>query len=108
MFALELGGQKYDWDSSFILSLFGAFAILIVTFIFIERKVEEPIISFEMFKQRLFGMSTIIALCYGAAFYVSNCVHTVIHSRCIIRWYRNKLRITTITDDVRISCNSAI
>ena len=38
MFALELGGQKYDWDSSFILSLFGAFAILIVTFIFIERK----------------------------------------------------------------------
>lgn len=54
MFALELGGQKYDWDSSFILSLFGAFAILIVAFIFIERKVEEPIISFEMFKQRLF------------------------------------------------------
>ena len=68
MFALELGGQKYDWDSSFILSLFGGFAILIIAFIFIERKVEEPIISFEMFKQRLFGMSTIIALCYGAAF----------------------------------------
>ncbi|TKI95499.1 MFS transporter, partial [Bacillus wiedmannii] len=68
MFALELGGQKYDWDSSFILSLFGGFTILIIAFIFIERKVEEPIISFEMFKQRLFGMSTIIALCYGAAF----------------------------------------
>ncbi|EJS69159.1 MFS transporter [Bacillus cereus] len=68
MFALELGGQKYDWDSNFILSLFGGFAILIIAFIFIERKVEEPIISFEMFKQRLFGMSTIIALCYGAAF----------------------------------------
>ena len=68
MFALELGGQKYDWDSTFILSLFVGFAILIISFIFIERKVEEPIISFEMFKQRLFGMSTIIALCYGAAF----------------------------------------
>lgn len=68
MFALELGGQKYDWDSSFILSLFAGFAILVIAFIVIERKVEEPIISFEMFKQRLFGMSTIIALCYGAAF----------------------------------------
>ena len=38
MFALELGGQKYDWDSSFILSLFGAFAILIVAFILLNEK----------------------------------------------------------------------
>ncbi len=35
------------------LSLFGGFAILIIAFIFIEQKVEEPIISFEMFKQQL-------------------------------------------------------
>ncbi|MDM5155230.1 MDR family MFS transporter [Bacillus sp. DX1.1] len=68
MFALEMGGQKYDWDSNFILSLFAAFAILIFMFIFIERKAEEPIISFKMFKQRLFTTSTIVALFYGAAF----------------------------------------
>ena len=107
MFALELGGQKYDWDSSFILSLFGGFAILIIAFIFIERKVEEPIISFEMFKRRLFGMSTIIALCYGLCIYVSNCLHSVIHSRCIRRDC-NKLRIITFTYDARISRNSAV
>ena len=52
-------------------------------------------------------MSTIIALCYGVCIYVSNCVHSVIYSRCI-RWYRNKLRIITFTDDVRISRNSAV
>ena len=88
MFALELGGQKYDWDSSFILSLFGGFAILIIAFIFIERKVEEPIISFEMFKQLIrneYNYCIMLRCCI----YVSNCLHSVIHSRCIRRTATN-------------------
>ena len=68
MFALELGGQKYDWDSYFILSLFAGFTILSIVFLYVETKVEEPIISFNMFKNRLFTGSTIVALFYGAAF----------------------------------------
>ncbi len=68
MFALELGGQKYDWDSSIILSLFTGFAALFLLFLFVETKAKDPIISFSMFKNRLFAGSTLVGLFYGAAF----------------------------------------
>lgn len=68
MFALELGGQKYDWNSGIILSLFAGFAVLFILFLMVETKVKDPIISFAMFKNRLFASSTIIGLFYGAAF----------------------------------------
>ncbi|MEH7356706.1 MDR family MFS transporter [Neobacillus drentensis] len=68
MFALELGGQKYTWDSSVILSLFTGFAALFLLFLFIETKAKDPIISFSMFKNQLFAGSTLVGLFYGAAF----------------------------------------
>ncbi|WP_251555472.1 MDR family MFS transporter [Neobacillus muris] len=68
MFALELGGQKYAWDSSLIISLFIGFAVLFLVFLFVEMKAKDPIISFSMFKNRLFAGSTLVALFYGAAF----------------------------------------
>lgn len=68
MFALELGGQKYAWDSTNILSLFAGFAVLLLVFLFVETKAKDPIISFSMFKNRLFGGSTLVGLFYGAAF----------------------------------------
>jgi EmrB/QacA subfamily drug resistance transporter len=71
MFAIELGGNKYAWDSTQILGLFGIFAVLFISFLFIEAKVEEPIISFNMFRVRLFAGSTLVALFSGAAFIVA-------------------------------------
>jgi EmrB/QacA subfamily drug resistance transporter len=68
MFALELGGQKYDWNSSHILSLFAGFVALFIIFLFVETKAKDPIISFSMFKNRLYASSTIVGLFYGAAF----------------------------------------
>lgn len=68
MFALELGGNEYPWGSFEIIGLFGVFAVLFALFLYIETKVPEPIISFSMFKQRLFAASTSAALFYGAAF----------------------------------------
>ncbi|MDD9267405.1 MDR family MFS transporter [Paenibacillus sp. GCM10023248] len=68
MFALELGGKKYAWDSSVILGLFGLFAVLAVIFIFVERRAEEPIISFSMFANRLYASSNAVAIFSGAAF----------------------------------------
>ncbi|CAM3834606.1 MDR family MFS transporter [Mesobacillus zeae] len=70
MFALELGGKKYSWDSVQILSLFAGFALFFIVFIFAERKAEEPIISFWMFKRRLFAVSQILAFLYGATFVI--------------------------------------
>ncbi|MCH5584885.1 MFS transporter [Shimazuella sp. AN120528] len=68
MFALELGGNKYDWDSGFILGLFAVFALFFCAFLFTKRKVAEPIISFPMFKVRLFTTSNLLGLFSGTAF----------------------------------------
>ncbi|PLT28241.1 MFS transporter [Peribacillus deserti] len=72
MFALELGGNKYDWNSVQILSLFAGFAVLIIIFLFAERKASDPIISYDMFKNRLFASSTLVGLFYGIAFIVAS------------------------------------
>jgi EmrB/QacA subfamily drug resistance transporter len=68
MFALEIGGQKYDWNSGIIIGLFSGFAVLFLIFTIVETKVKDPIISFSMFKNRLYASSTIVGLFYGAAF----------------------------------------
>ncbi|WP_419873873.1 MDR family MFS transporter [Candidatus Pristimantibacillus sp. PTI5] len=68
MFALELGGAEFAWDSAQIIGLFAGFAVLLGIFLFVETKAAEPIISFKMFKQRLFAASTGAGLFYGAAF----------------------------------------
>lgn len=71
MFALELGGGKFAWDSIVILSLFAGFAALFIVFVLIERQVTEPIISFGMFKNRLYAASNAMALFYGSVFIVA-------------------------------------
>ncbi|WP_422656892.1 MDR family MFS transporter [Paenibacillus sp. EC2-1] len=68
MFAIELGGKEYAWNSSMIIGLFSAFVVFIVAFVFIERRVEEPIITFGMFKNRLYSSSNVMAIFSGAAF----------------------------------------
>ena len=71
MFALELGGNQYDWTSGVILGLFIAFTAFFIVFLFVETKAAEPIISFEMFKQRLFATSNAIAFFYGTTFIIA-------------------------------------
>ncbi|MBP2001753.1 EmrB/QacA subfamily drug resistance transporter [Paenibacillus shirakamiensis] len=68
MFALELGGKKFAWDSWQILSLFGLFAVLAIIFVLVERLVKEPIISFGMFKKQVYWSSNLIGIFSGAAF----------------------------------------
>ncbi|TMV51937.1 MFS transporter [Paenibacillus mesophilus] len=68
LFALELGGTEYDWNSSIVVSLFAAFLLFLLVFIQVERKAKEPIISFAMFKNRLFATSNAAALFIGVTF----------------------------------------
>ncbi|MFS0781618.1 MDR family MFS transporter [Bacillus sp. 1P06AnD] len=68
MFALELGGDKYAWSSPQIITLFAIFAVAFLIFIFIEKKAKDPIISFSLFKKRLFATSQALAFLYGATF----------------------------------------
>ncbi|MCS7462963.1 MFS transporter [Paenibacillus doosanensis] len=71
MFGLELGGKQYAWDSAEMLGLLGGFIALFALFLYIETKAKEPIISFAMFRSRLFAMSNVVGLFYGAAFIVA-------------------------------------
>ena len=68
MFAIELGGKNYAWGSVQIIGLFSIFAIMFISFLFIEKKAKEPIISFSLFKKRLFASSQVLAFLYGATF----------------------------------------
>ncbi|KFZ40250.1 MULTISPECIES: MDR family MFS transporter [Thermoactinomyces] len=70
MFALELGGKEYAWNSLPIISLFVIFAVFFLAFLYVETKAKEPIISFWMFKRRLFAASQIAVFLYGATFVV--------------------------------------
>ncbi|GFZ96915.1 MFS transporter [Paenibacillus marchantiophytorum] len=68
MFALELGGKQYAWNSAPILGLFAGFVVLAISFLYAETKAQEPIISFKMFRDRLYSASNAIAMLSGAAF----------------------------------------
>ena len=55
MFALELGGKEYAWNSLPIIGLLVVFVTFFLAFLYAETKAKEPIISFWMFKRRLFA-----------------------------------------------------
>ncbi|RSK29042.1 DHA2 family efflux MFS transporter permease subunit [Bacillus sp. HMF5848] len=70
MFALELGGKEYAWSSIQIIALFITFVIFLLSFLFIETRAQEPIISFWMFKRRIFATAQILAFLYGSTFVI--------------------------------------
>lgn len=70
MFALELGGKTYAWDSTPIVALFTIFTVFFIIFFAVEQKATEPIISFWMFKRRLFATSQILGFLYGGTFII--------------------------------------
>ncbi|MFX3673105.1 MAG: MDR family MFS transporter [Paenisporosarcina sp.] len=68
MFGLELGGKEFAWNSWQSFLLFGIFVVFAIVFLWAETKTSEPIISFWMFKNRLFASSQVLAFLYGATF----------------------------------------
>ncbi|EKS7870397.1 MFS transporter [Bacillus cereus] len=72
IFMMELGGKQFAWDSAAILGLFAGFILLTIAFLIIEAKVKEPIISYSLFKNRLYTTSILISLFSGAAFIVAS------------------------------------
>lgn len=68
MFGLEFGGKEFAWSSWQSITLFSIFVVFFIIFIWAETRAKEPIISFWMFKNRLFASSQILAFLYGATF----------------------------------------
>jgi len=67
--ALNWAGVDYAWNSPTIISLFCFTAAMFVLFIFIERRVEEPIIPLALFRNRVVVVSSIVTFLMGASFF---------------------------------------
>ncbi|MBZ5748812.1 MULTISPECIES: MDR family MFS transporter [Metabacillus] len=70
MFALELAGSEFAWDSIQILGLISVFVTCIIAFFIAEKFAKDPILPFWLFKKRLFATSQILAFLYGSTFII--------------------------------------
>jgi len=66
MFALELGGKEFAWNSIESCGLFAGFAVLLALFIWIESKVKSPVVPLGLFHNKLFTASMGASIFYGA------------------------------------------
>ncbi|MBX6353654.1 MAG: MFS transporter [Thermoflavifilum sp.] len=71
MFALQLGGQKYAWSSGVIITLLALAGVLFAVFLWVETKAKAPILSYAMFRERLFSVANLVGLVTSAAFVVA-------------------------------------
>lgn len=75
LLATSLGGTSYAWDSTLILTLFTVGAVLMLVFLWVETKVEEPVIPLRLFRSSIFTFANIAnfavaILMFGAIFYI--------------------------------------
>ena len=63
------GGSIYQWLSPQILSLSAAGVALLVAFVLQERRAAEPIMPLELFRFRVFDVSSIMSFVVGAAMF---------------------------------------
>eukprot|EP00842_Homolaphlyctis_polyrhiza_P006159 jgi/Hompol1/6544/HPOL_003564-RA len=71
---IQGGGTLYEWNSATVISLFVVSAILIAAFIFVELRVNEPIVPFHLFFNRYtlaaFASATFLGMSFfPAVFY---------------------------------------
>jgi EmrB/QacA subfamily drug resistance transporter len=59
LLALSWGGNDYPWNSPTILGLFGFAAVMLVTFIWVERRAAEPIIPLSLFRNSIVSVSVL-------------------------------------------------
>src|SRR3954452_24857732 len=67
--ATTLGGTSYDWGSPFIVGLGIAAVLGLIAFIAVERRAAEPVLPPELFRNRVFVMTSAIGLVVGFALF---------------------------------------
>ena len=65
------GGSQYAWGSQQIISLFAFSAVMFVTFGYIEKRVKQPILPLELFKNPIFSVSMMIIFLTGIGMFGS-------------------------------------
>jgi len=67
----SLGGTTFAWDSTQIAVLIVLSVVLLVAFCFAERASSEPILPLELFRNRIFAVTSIIGFVIGLALFGS-------------------------------------
>ena len=67
--ATTWGGSTYGWSSAPILGLIAGGIVLLVAFVFAERRAAEPIIPPELFRNSVFSVSNAIGFLIGAVMF---------------------------------------
>lgn len=75
LLATSWGGTTYPWNSATILGLYGVGALSLVAFVFIERRVSEPVIPLSLFANSIFTFANLAGFCvamvmFGAIIYI--------------------------------------
>jgi len=65
----SLGGTTYPWASAPIYILAVAGALLIVAFVFVERRAVEPVLPLHLFARRTFSVTSIVGFIVGFAMF---------------------------------------
>ena len=59
LLALTWGGTTYAWDSPIILGMITFAAIMLVAFVFVERRASDPLLPFWLFNESIFTLSSV-------------------------------------------------
>ena len=65
LLAMTWGGRQYAWDSRTIVGLFTAGVILVGLLLFQETRAPEPILPLRLFRNRTYGVSSVLGICQG-------------------------------------------
>lgn len=65
LLAFVWGGSEYAWGSAQIVGLFALSGVSLILFALVEHKARDPIISFDLFKNRVFSVSVMATFLAG-------------------------------------------
>jgi EmrB/QacA subfamily drug resistance transporter len=65
----SLGGTTYSWTSSSMLALIVGGIVLLVAFVFAEGRAEEPVLPLELFRNRVFSVTSAVGFIVGLALF---------------------------------------
>jgi hypothetical protein len=65
----SLGGTTYAWDSEQMLALIAAGVVLLASFVLVEARAAEPILPVEIFRNRIFTVTSAVGFVIGLALF---------------------------------------
>lgn len=71
LLAFTWAGSRYTWTSPVELTLFAVGAVLLLTFVLVERRTKDAVISPELFRNRIFSTSLVLGILMSMAMFGS-------------------------------------